>query len=859
MIPKHRGVLNVLRKNSQKKQDATNIINNNPLNLPVLSKLNTNSEVRRTVDENLNHNLNLHRSLFDSLQKRITNARQNNEYITKLFPDIEMIIQIIVSSILSPKKMTDVQLNYLFNDSINMPETISSEILDEIKKYINTEYKLEDKLPDIVRKALFTDGSYVQVVIPESSVDEVINGDLYSKLSVENYKTALDRLADRLTTRKGFLLEEEKRNPIVTNKISYESVAELIVDEAFDITDNYDVFKIHKVKEAISKSVIKSSTRRGGLSMESREKLNYLDVFRMKDGAKYSQTITVKTKDEASRKTLGKPLTFRINSDAVIPVFTPGDESNHVSYIVLLDENGLPINSFIDNKTISSFNNMVTTSYDGSNTTNQEQNLIQKTYSNLVQDNIKDFNIDQLYDLFKDLLERRVYNSVKNSVYDSNVTIANSNEIFLLMFARALSNQKTNLLFIPAELVTYYAFNYNPVGIGKSLLENVSILMSLRAILLFSKVNSYTKQAIDVTKCRITLDPDDPNPEASIEQIKDAVLKLRQNYLPLGINNPIDLVTWIHRAGLQFEYDAAGLPNVKLDFESSNIDHTIPDSDLEEELKKQTMTALGVSPEMVDNGFSPEFATTVVANNILLSKRISIYQKKLSEHLTKFVSLIIYNDEHLRVILKKIILNKISEIGNVLNEKEKQTYRENKEEFADEFIDRLCENLSIDIPRPENTNISNLNAEFDLYVEGLDKGLASIFSSEVISEDIAGATQEHVESIQNNFKHMLIRKWMANNNYFPELFELASTDKLESNRMIELITTHLSATMRNSTEMLQRMEKYKMAVKKDLDGISGDDTATDSGYSGSSDSGSDDRDSDGTSGVTSDDDFSLDL
>ncbi|NYW24484.1 hypothetical protein C6506_28745, partial [Escherichia coli] len=103
-----------------------------------------------------------------------------------------------------------------------------------------------------------------------------------------------------------------------------------------------------------------------------------------------------------------------------------------------------------------------------------------------------------------------------------------------------------------------------------------------------------------------------------------------------------DLVNWIQRAGLQFSYENNPLiPEVKIDFENANLSHTVPDSDLEEELRKQTIIALGLPPETVDNGFNPEFATTVVNNNILLSKRVLIYQKTLLTHLYRLINIII--------------------------------------------------------------------------------------------------------------------------------------------------------------------------------------------------------------------------
>jgi hypothetical protein len=168
------------------------------------------------------------------------------------------------------------------------------------------------------------------------------------------------------------------------------------------------------------------------------------------------------------------------------------------------------------------------------------------------------------------------------------------------------------------EFVSYFAFDYYENGIGKSLLDNLKIITSIRAILMFARVMAHLKSSINITTVNLTLDEHDPDPQRTVEIAIHEVLRMRQQYFPLGINSPTDLVDWVQRAGVEFSFEGhPGLPNTKFDFDIKNMQHTIPPSDFEEELRKQTYMALGLSPETVDNGFNSEFATTVVANNIL--------------------------------------------------------------------------------------------------------------------------------------------------------------------------------------------------------------------------------------------------
>src|SRR5690606_15528925 len=137
------------------------------------------------------------------------------------------------------------------------------------------------------------------------------------------------------------------------------------------------------------------------------------------------------------------------------------------------------------------------------------------------------------------------------NLYGREVKLGNQNDIYFLMFTRALRNQKTSILYIPKEMMTYFSFFHDEYGVGKSLLDNLATLCSLRAILLFARVMAQAKNSINVTKVIADLPPNDPDPEKTAALVMDAVFKTRQNYLPLGLNNPADLVQWIQRAGLQ--------------------------------------------------------------------------------------------------------------------------------------------------------------------------------------------------------------------------------------------------------------------------------------------------------------------
>jgi hypothetical protein len=188
--------------------------------------------------------------------------------------------------------------------------------------------------------------------------------------------------------------------------------------------------------------------------------------------------------------------------------------------------------------------------------------------------------------------------------------------------------------------MTYFCYKHDKNGIGISLLENNRLLNSLRAMLLFSRVMAETRNAVGMTKVDIKLDPEDPDPYKTSATVKHAFAKARAENFPLGSIVPIDITDRLQRAGLMFSYSGhPGMPDMEVTAVESNRSFGVPDSNLEDELRKRTVMTLGLTPETVDSAFSPEFATAVTTNNMLLSKRVIQIQEillpQLSDHLKK--------------------------------------------------------------------------------------------------------------------------------------------------------------------------------------------------------------------------------
>lgn len=825
--------------NSGKSYPALQLVQSNPQTAALVSKL---IKPREKADfdlkrQNSHHALNQAQIL--AISESTSTRAKDNENIVKLFPDIELAVQILVSSILSPKDMVKSELIYKAKDPI-LPSELLLKLNQVVSSHFENHYLIKDELQEILRDTLFNTGSYIKAILPESVVDEIINQNraVSTESLAELFKPQtsvvehLGFLGNPGPKRQGTALESFLNNP---GSISYNPKLSRLHDgtmvtlEHLEIVDNYKLLKLPSIIEVANKQKVKSlvshdARKSKTLSLEAQQKdkkisPEELATLMYKSGQNNSQTfMVIPGKGNSKRKNVGRPLILRLPSEAVIPVYVPGNESKHTGYFILVDMDGNPVSRKSQQDNNDGLSSLLSSQ-------NQSQSLssmlMTKAKKNLVgNDNVP--TLDQITKVYASIVEADLMERLSNGLYGNNVKVADNEEIYRIMLTRALASKYTRLIYIPAELTTYFAFKYFDNGVGKSYLDDIKNLTSLRAILLFSKVMAMTKSAINITHVNMTLDPQDPDPQKTIEMSQHEIIKMRQQYFPLGINSPVDLVDWIQRAGLEFSFEGhPGLPQTKFDFESKNIQHQVPDSDLDELLRKQTYMAFGLSPETVDNGFNSEFATTVVSNNILLSKRIIQLQQIFTRHLSDYLHKLVSNDTIIVDEIKQLLKENTGLVEKTLSDDEKAAFKENEESFLTDLIDRYIENLEVDLPRPDITSLQTQSTAFTEYTEALDKVLDSWISSEFITSDLAGEISNNIDSIKAVVKGYYIRRWMSENGYMPELNDIVTSneDGKPTLDIYELNHNHIEGLVRSSMKFIEKMNTVKKAADQDLNNL----------------------------------------
>lgn len=835
-----------------KRLKITQMVRQKPQLGAYLSKLNRSNKEVPHKPERLN---------IPQVGKSIQDRIKNNDDIMQLFPDIEVCIRIVVSSILSPNDMTGNNITYNPPD-IRLPSNVKQTLISTIQDYIETNYHLEEKLYNICRETLFTKGAYVEAIIPEASVDDAINGWVNkNKVSVENFvgglsnspfnflglgKPNIKKTINYTTLMNG--------NPTTqTGTIDLEVTQE---DINIDITDNYKILNLSRMAPDI---ISKNNRANLGLDFNTAKEEAELDsIFKINDSSKLMETVNISVRNDASRKSIGKPMVMTLPADSVIPVHVTNEPSKHLGYYVILDNNGIPLT--VSNE-LDKLMNEDAYRYNSSEGSTQF-NLIRKAKNSLVNLTKKDVRLDNLEELYNQIVEKMIRDKLKQGTLGELADINVNADIYKCMFLRAMKAQKTRILFLPSDLVVYYAFEYRDNGTGKSLLEKANILFSVRAILLFTRMMAMLKNSVTITKVDVKLDDDDPDPEATMSSVISNAMKTRQTQLPFGISNVDDLVEWSHGVGFRYNFKSPGLPDMDISYTDENTSKVVPDDQLDENIRKFIYMSFGLTPEMVDAAYQVDYATTLVSHNLLFAKYVRQKQQTLLPLIRKHIRTFIYNDMELRELLKQNIIDNMKDIrANIKDEVKNElldTERFNENTITNYIISKFANELEVYLAEPEVHEADALQKALDVYVQNLDKYLDAIMSDQAVIEKFSGKLNMSMNDIKAVAKTMFIKKWMSENNYLPEVNEFFTKD-IDGKPLfnaLEEYNTYLEQLIEVVVPFFKGNEKIKKKIDKALEKF--DDMNQQSQFDSGSSSGDEGGEGGGEDDFGLGDDFNMD-
>ena len=868
--------------NSGKSIPAIDLVRQNPNIAAALSKLVSPRDKTGTeVDERGNRTIhNPNNYGFGEISRDISNKNKDFKSMMELFPETELVAQILVSLIISPKDMTKGDVNFILPDNLKCTP-ISGPMMVLLKEYFTKDYNAKKLLPEVLRKVLIEQGSDPFIVIPENSIDELINGS--AKVSTESIKELLDENgimksagffgnpSDDITLKPRTALESmsikgPKSGPYNSHLRIKKKSGEYI-DTNLHIIDNPNCVKLPRLLNKITTDNIKDKLRSlnpgmemiyTGLGVESydlrstEKHLSDQQLSGLLYKNKHNTVVPfrkIKADSELPRLTVGAPLTMRLPPEAVFPLTTPGNPEEKIGFMVAFDSDGNPLTNIANSQYVSELGAQL-----NNKTNDMSSYLLTKSRDGILGREQNFLYEKQAVKLYADIVESDILARARNGIIGRNVSIARNTDVYRLMLARHFANQLTQLVFVPAELMTYFAYKYDDRGIGVSLSSGARYINNFRGYLLFAKVMSQVRNSIGVSKVVINIDEDDGDPWASAEMMMHEFMRTRQGSFPLEQSTPGEMADIIKKMGYEFTFKGnTALPDTEVEVSEVSRSYVLPDSDLEDELRKRNIMMYGLSPETVDNGWSGDLATSIVANNVLLSKRVSDMQQIFVPQFTDHFRKVAANDGNLITALKAIVHDKFGELMNTLQEDDElKKIQNNKELVIRLIVSEFISNFEAQLPQPDSSTLENQAAAFDIHTESLDKVLDSFISAELLNSEFGGQASSKADAVKGMFKALVNREWIAKNNFMPEVAELftqmldtaenndsaiINTNSEYNNKLIRFVVKLLAATTPVAVAGDKDIEKITAAV--DDSGGFGD-SSTDTESSGDEFGGGDD-------------------
>lgn len=841
------------------------------------------------------------------LRRRFSNKSNDindAETVMSLLPDIELSAQVLISSILSPKDLMTTELSYIPPESI-CPPNVSGSLTRLIKDHFTTHYKIEAKLPLILRDILYNTGSYPIAIIPENAIDEIINNN--QTVSHESIKEIFGEIEENksILPPKGILGRSDYRNhqknhelslenyrvrnttkDDTTVRVSLEDVNEKLsnwqyikkgkekdsvktisleqgdnIDTYLQVTDNYEILSTPRLLKHLRNKTINSIINP---SLEDTP-ITDMDIDNLLYRRMYYRTnnvIKVKTNDQGYRKSVGEPLVMHLPSEAVIPIFVPGDPEEHIGYFVLIDENGNPLSKdagvdYYNELGVMTANNKKCLS---STLLDKSKNLWQGPDNYMS----KRYRFDQAARTYADIVEQDLISRLRNGIYGKSVKIGGSDEIYRIMFARSLQQQYTQVLFLPCELMTYMAFKFDDNGMGYSLLDNMKIVNSLAIALMLANVRAGVLNSIPRTKVTVKLDEDDPDSEARREQAVNEYLLLRSagnNGLPMGTVNPVDHNVWATQANIEFQFTGArDLPDMEIDVAEFASQVPKPDTELEEDMRKRRIMGQGLSPETIDATQGANFATSVVQESILFARRTLQYQELFLPLLSDYISKVTLASPDLMEQIEEIIFNNFDDVIQYLlpDRKDYQASNSDKLLITKKATIAFVKQLTVELPKPNMLSIEKKKEAYENYKSAIEDAISMYISTEILSSEEFSELADKADIVKQNLVAYFCRKWMAENDYLTELNELVTTDEDDQPvfDLYEMSADHGASIIKSIGKFLDKAEPIKKTgdMYAEANDLSGDDYG-----SYSSDTGSDTAEDTGTGDDMGFDDMGMDM
>lgn len=676
-------------------------------------------------------------SYLSPISENIAKNKIQSKELKALAPEINKAKTIVTASILSPNDMQEDSVSFTLDVDENMCSVPCQKVItDKLSAYFKDVLQIDVKLADWIDEITFGAGAVPVMIMPESMLRSMIetsyipatesfdyndlmnfwDNKIYSKHD-EDFSFSFESLYSESDYNKVFDLIPVTENSKNTSRKDLEKSKVAFVKNTLNSIYSSDLISVHEDPRCAFLPVLEKLNNKSNIRSKIESILKTDESIRYREQKGYDLS---KYSTDTSTL-LDHPLFLTLPTESIIPMCVPGSPSDHIGYFCLLDDNGNPIT-----------NDSLMTTSDGKLSKLLNSNF-QANFDTILCNNYKEEKIrEKLYsELHEDILDRYLINAAQKMEYKS-VSIVKNSEIYRNMLRRLLDNQKTKLLFIPAELLTYFCFEYNDDGTGRSKLADIVWPLTMKTTLITSRMMASIEEALNKDKITINFDKKVSDEQSVLNSLRDMLLSnksVKWTYDPVATADNI-----IKRSVSVVPRNIPGLEGFEVEHEKMNSSIPKPDSDLLDEINNLLTKSLIVPPSALNELNETEYSRTVASNNLFFSKEILGMQKKVCALMDKLLRTYCTYSKPIRDMIEQTLKDSIDpkeEVGDadgVVDE-------DGNENDVLIKINSIINNINTRLPKP---NIAPMKAQYETFqshVEMLESIINKVYPSEFSEED----------------------------------------------------------------------------------------------------------------------------
>lgn len=700
--------------------------------------------------------------------------------LTIVAPEIKMAKRVVCSTIMSPQDLQTNKVNITMEYE-GLSEDVKNKILEKLNSYFNSEYHFAAKLFDWLQCAGFEEGAKAVLVLPKHELDvqNVISDVLVGHENL-GMKECIDRIKesdsnlyypipDRGSTEairqkvpEDLLLRKEMLDEFLDAEIEA-GLDDLGVDDF--LKENYpngirddaseDKKVIIKTKKDMSKLI-----REGTFKLLNRNGDGTVVVTRdlspiTKNAGKTSEKLEELLKDAKAQMTgfdpndkncqiasaircysisdtikIGKddlPIVIEIPSDAVIPVCAPRDNTNHIGYFILVDENGQPI---------SGNNNYFKTG--STDVTNRlAMSAAKGVYGNATLTSFSELStnpqivLQQMEDVFAVAVNKLLESKLRDDgLTGLNVNVHNA--VGKALFLNLLANNRIRMIFVPEPMLVYYRFDHRKDGTGKTLLEDSAQLLALRTTFMIARLMAAIDNATLHRTIEVDLDEKDTNPAQTMQMlVRQAVSKYTPSFSTEVQTAAESLVS--RNLSVKPKSMAGTTDNLSVNIDKSYGNSQAPDTDLMDKLNNWIGMGIGGLPASVLNQLGEnEFSRSVATTNMYFANSVAGWQMAIQPYNKKFIANYVSSCSRLVDMIRDSI--KGDKDGEPKNLKENQS-SDVEDDKLETAVKDIIQSLDVSLPPPQMAVKKAQFEEIQSFSDMIEKIVGIIYSDDIVVDD----------------------------------------------------------------------------------------------------------------------------